>query len=580
MDAAPQALPTGTRLHELIIDRLLGRGGIGLVYTAEHAILHDTFVIKEFLPAELAHRQADLTVCPFPGKESLFEYLRAKFLEEGQMLLNLARPRSHPNLVAISDAFRANETVYLCMRYEESRTLAEVASERLLDEDTLTRWLLLLLDGLGHAHDHGVWHRDIKPSNILIRTDDSPLLIDFGAAHWERPDAQVTMIEQYTPKFAAPEQRLGGTKGPWTDIYSLAATWYFLITNTPPVQGILPADWMEPYQTRYSRRLLQAIDAALCFDHNKRPQTVAQWLELLRSDDSQNLLDDQPTLVAAVPLSDSDQPTLVAAAPLLDSDQPTLVATVSRPVSEQTTHQLASAAPKRWPLALMIVLALLSTVAAGFGWLWWTQPTPAGEPVAVDPPQHQEPDLVSTETTPVEPPPCTLDNAELCAFVEKIQALPLVRVAPSEQPQITFNKPAEGYREGDLFALDVVMPESSGGYLWLDFYGTQERIIHLLPTADDPAHFFDAQTLYTLGTKDADTCAYDPERCFIVSPPYGDNLVLAFWSHSPLFAAPLPEPVSTIADYLAALNEATQRFASQGDAFGIVFQYHLVTTGP
>ena len=82
------------------------------------------------------------------------------------------------------------------------------------------RWILPLLDGLGHAHARQVWHRDINPSKILIHEDGTPLLIDFGTAHCERADSAVSVISQYTPSFAASEQMFGGAQEFWTDIYA------------------------------------------------------------------------------------------------------------------------------------------------------------------------------------------------------------------------------------------------------------------------------------------------------------------------------------------------------------------------
>jgi serine/threonine protein kinase len=272
-------LAPGTRLHELIIKEPLGRGGVGIVYKAEHDSLRQLVAIKEYLPWDLAYRDADDEVRAFPGMEQRFEYLRDKFLEEGQMLAAMARPRAHPNLVEVTDAFRAHNTVYICMRFEHSRTLDDILkTQRLLKETDIRAWFEPLLDGLEHAHNHGIWHRDIKPSNILIRQDNSPLLIDFGAAHWDRPESQVTAIAQYTPDFAAPEQIQRGPKGPWTDIYGMAATWFFVITRQPPHHHvILNQDWMAPYRQHYSQAFLEGLAAGLHPDPHQRPASIAQW---------------------------------------------------------------------------------------------------------------------------------------------------------------------------------------------------------------------------------------------------------------------------------------------------------------
>ncbi|MBB1073809.1 serine/threonine protein kinase [Rhodoferax sp. 4810] len=281
-DSNLTALPVGTRLNEFIIRELLGRGGVGIVYAAEHAMLNELFVIKEYLPWDLAYRDAGDRVCPFPGMEQRFDYLRGKFLEEGRMLIDMARPRGHPNLVEVTAAFRENDTVYLCMRFERARTLADLLLKKpKLNEARIRAWLFPLLDGLAHAHSRNIWHRDIKPSNILIRdADHSPVLIDFGAAHWDRPNKTVTVIAQYTPDFAAPEQLIGGEKGPWTDIYSMAATWFFALTGSPPLSNELSSKWYLPYSDQFSLLFLKALHAALKTDPHDRPQTVNAWRAL------------------------------------------------------------------------------------------------------------------------------------------------------------------------------------------------------------------------------------------------------------------------------------------------------------
>lgn len=278
-NASAGFLPTGTQLRELVIRERIGGGGSGLVYLADHSLLGATYVVKEFLPRDLATREADGRVAPLPGKEAHFEHLRKKFLQESRMLQELARPRPHPNLVIIADAFQENGTVYLCMVYEASATLGDfLASKPKLDETRISLWLFPLLDGLAHAHARDIWHRDIKPSNILLRDDGSPLLIDFGAARWVHPDSEQTLIRQLTPQFAAPEQVRHGEVGPWTDIYGMAATWYFALTGQPTWQRALPENWHIPYLKTCTQRFLAALSAGLAVEASDRPQSIAAWL--------------------------------------------------------------------------------------------------------------------------------------------------------------------------------------------------------------------------------------------------------------------------------------------------------------
>ncbi|WPL12996.1 MULTISPECIES: serine/threonine protein kinase [Thiorhodovibrio] len=276
-----KVLAPGTQLRELTIREHLGGGGSGVVYLADHSLLGATYVVKEFVPRDLASRADDGQVAPLPGKEAQFEHLRKKFLQESRMLQELARPRPHPNLVIIADAFQENGTVYLCMVYEASNTLGDfLARKPKLEEERVSGWLFPLLDGLAHAHARQIWHRDIKPSNILLRDDGSPLLIDFGAARWVHPDSEKTVIRQITPQFAAPEQVLHGEVGPWTDIYGMAATWYYALTGQPPMQRPLPDGWQTPLLDRCSEQFLNALGAGLELETAERPQSIAAWLKL------------------------------------------------------------------------------------------------------------------------------------------------------------------------------------------------------------------------------------------------------------------------------------------------------------
>ncbi|WPL17925.1 Serine/threonine-protein kinase F [Thiorhodovibrio winogradskyi] len=271
----------GTRVHELVIEEPLGRGGAGIVYAARHCILEQTLAVKEFLPSALARRVRGFEVEPLPGQEQIFAGLKQKFLQEGKTLVELARPRPHPNIVQATDAFRANKTVYLCMRFERGEPLDAVVKARGPLTAAEVRLLLPpLLDGLNHAHQHLVLHRDIKPSNILIREDGSPVLIDFGAAHLERPGGAVSVVAQYTPDFAAPEQMLGGEQGPWTDIYCLSATILYALTGKAH-KGVRIALQPTGLLEGVDPRLLAALNAALHFDWTKRPSTVADWSEQL-----------------------------------------------------------------------------------------------------------------------------------------------------------------------------------------------------------------------------------------------------------------------------------------------------------
>lgn len=276
---ANQALPAGTRLENYRIVSTLASGGFSIVYLA-HDEKETPVVIKEYLPSALAVR-TDAAPVPkvAPADLARFRYGVKCFFEEGRALAKLA----HPNVVRVLNFFRANETVYIVMRYEKGRSLQLQIQNRvgLPDEVWVRSTFAELLNGLREVHRNKLLHLDIKPANVFLRTDGSPLLIDFGAARQTLSAEGAKLAPTYTPGFAAPEQYARpGELGPWTDIYSIGATAYACLAGAmpQPAHERLKKDGLEPARKRwaeqYSRVLLDIIDWCLRLDHLERPQSV------------------------------------------------------------------------------------------------------------------------------------------------------------------------------------------------------------------------------------------------------------------------------------------------------------------
>ncbi len=291
-----QALPDGSRVQEYRILGLLGTGAFGIVYKAENTFFSDIVAIKEFMPSDLACRKEGTTVVPISSDtEAAYHWALDKFLVEAKILWQLAHPEPHRSIVRVLQFIEANDTAYMVMDYEEGRPLSDILEERnTLPEEELKGIIDPLLDGLEKVHNASVWHRDIKPSNILIRPDGSPVLIDFGAARWEKPDSSRSMMAIFSPAYAAPEQMatVDEQQGAWTDIYSLGATIYRAVTGAPPtnaserVLGTPYTPALQAVQAGYSTDFLAWIDSALHLKIENRPQTVAEWrLQLMDEED-------------------------------------------------------------------------------------------------------------------------------------------------------------------------------------------------------------------------------------------------------------------------------------------------------
>src|SRR5262245_50088504 len=175
---ANQALPEGTRLQNYRVERLLASGGFSYVYLAQDEARKQPVAIKEYLPSTLALR-VNGAAAPRASEDDLakFRFGMKFFFEEAAVLARL----DHPNVVRVLDFFRANDTVYLVMRYEQGRSLQEHIRARKApaEEIWLRNTFAQLLDGLRKVHARKLLHLDIKPANIYLRADGSPVLIDF-----------------------------------------------------------------------------------------------------------------------------------------------------------------------------------------------------------------------------------------------------------------------------------------------------------------------------------------------------------------------------------------------------------------
>ena len=203
----------------------IGRGGMGVVYRARQRSLGRIVAVKMLLRRELASA-ADL----------------ARFQSEAEAAARL----DHPGIVSVFEVGELERHPFYSMQYVEGTTLARrLAAGPIPARETATL-MAQVAEAVHVAHSRGVLHRDLKPSNILIDLDGFPRVSDFGLAKRLEADASVTHTGAIlgTPCYMSPEQAAGsrGDVGPASDVWSLGAILYQMLTGRPPFQGSSPMD--------------------------------------------------------------------------------------------------------------------------------------------------------------------------------------------------------------------------------------------------------------------------------------------------------------------------------------------------
>ena len=279
------ALPTGTELvGDYRIERVLGAGGFGVTYLADEIALARLVTIKEYFPSDIAARAGGIDAAP-RSQDCAGDYRWGldRFIEEAQTLARF----DHTNIVRVYRYFRANNTGYMVLHFEEGQSLKSWLKGlgRAPRQKELDAIVAPLLDALELIHKSDFLHRDIAPDNIIIRKSGDPVLIDFGSARGEIASHTKTVSALVKPGYSPYEQyaETSRRQGPWTDIYALGATLYHAVTGkrAPDAPSRMVKDEMVPAReaalSSYRAGFLKAIDKALALNVEARPQSIPAW---------------------------------------------------------------------------------------------------------------------------------------------------------------------------------------------------------------------------------------------------------------------------------------------------------------
>ena len=275
----------------------LGQGGFGITYLALQSGLERKVAIKEFFMKDLCNRDEATSHVSVgsTGSINLVDRFRAKFLKEARNIAQL----NHPNIVGIIDVFEENGTAYYVMEYAEGGSLADkLKVQGSIPEAEAVRYIQQIADALKYIHQQKMNHLDIKPANIMLLKTGSVILIDFGLSKQydvttgdQTSTTPVGISEGYAPM---EQYRPGGVGefSPETDVYSLGATLFKLLTGiTPPTaldvyeEGV-PTKELE--NRKISQQTIDIICRAMEGRKKDRMKDVSAFIEGLANPDKQS----------------------------------------------------------------------------------------------------------------------------------------------------------------------------------------------------------------------------------------------------------------------------------------------------
>lgn len=287
-------LTSGTLLErgKYRIISTLGRGGFGITYLAEQVLMHRKVCIKEFFPKDFFKRDegSDSISILSAGQASTMSRFKEKFLKEAQTIAAL----DHANIIHILDVFEENNTAYYVMEYVEGGSLSDLVKRcGALAEVDAVRYIKEVASALGYIHEQKINHLDVKPGNIMVRAkDDKTILIDFGLSkHYDEVGEQTSSTPVCISHGYAPMEQynVGGVSSfsPATDIYSLGATLYYLVTGQqPPVASIVGENGIGNLPAHLRGGVVQAIEKSMSYWRKSRPQSISEFMTLLGSSDN------------------------------------------------------------------------------------------------------------------------------------------------------------------------------------------------------------------------------------------------------------------------------------------------------
>ena len=256
-----------------VIEKVLGEGGFGITYQAQHTLLKQWVVIKT--PNEILKNDSE-----YPN------YVK-RFIQEGRKLAQLSQ-QPHPNIVRVTELFEDGKTYCLVMDFVPGESLFNLVQKQgSLPELEAVGYIKQIGEALIFVHHQGLVHRDAHPGNIMVQKNGKAVLIDFGIAGEIMPqDGYFTSHHPANIAFA-PYEQMGSNRQVTIDVYTLAASLYYAVTGKRPESSLDRKLYNKPlippnkYVVGISDSLNLAIIKGMNLETENRPQSMREWLKLL-----------------------------------------------------------------------------------------------------------------------------------------------------------------------------------------------------------------------------------------------------------------------------------------------------------
>ena len=286
-------LQPGTILNggKYVIEKKIGAGGFGITYMARHSTLDKRFAIKEFFMSGYNVRNNNTNHVSLQGLEVKdFDRIRRNFINEAQTLARL----NNVAVVKVIDIFDENGTSYMVMPFVEGVTLQSIVEKNgPMKYEMAVNYIVQICETLTYIHSKSILHRDVTPDNVIVTPDEKIVLIDFGSARKfvnNKTQRHTTIVK---PGYAPLEQHSATSrKGAFTDIYSVGAVFYYLLTGERPMDATerVLEKMKEPIELNpdIPEQINAIIMKAMEMEGSKRYQSAAELIGDIFADDSPN----------------------------------------------------------------------------------------------------------------------------------------------------------------------------------------------------------------------------------------------------------------------------------------------------